>query len=52
MKVQVSLDEKLVERIDIYADAHYMSRSGLISFLMSEYLNQFDKGIVDNDIME
>ena len=40
MKVQVSLDERLVDRIDNYADANYMSRSGLISFVMSLYLNQ------------
>ena len=52
VKLQVSLDERLVERIDGYAAANYMSRSGLISFFMSEYLNQFDKGSVDNEIME
>lgn len=40
MKVQVSLDEKLVERIDNYAFANYMSRSGLISFATTQYLNQ------------
>ena len=42
MKVQVSLDEKLVERIDNYADANYMSRSGLISFATNQYLNQVE----------
>lgn len=30
----------MVERIDNYADANYMSRSGLISFATSQYLNQ------------
>ena len=42
MKVQVSLDERLVERIDSYADANYTSRSGFISFVTSLYLNQVD----------
>ena len=52
MKVQVSLDEKLVERIDSYAAENYMSRSGFISFATSQYLNQSDKGILDNEIMK
>lgn len=42
MKVQISLDEKLVERIDNYANSNYMSRSGLISFATTQYLNQAD----------
>ena len=42
MKLQISLDEKLVERLDIYADNNYMSRSGLISFATTQYLNQAD----------
>lgn len=40
MKVQVSLDDKLLERIDKYAEENYMSRSGLVSFATSQYLNQ------------
>lgn len=50
MKVQVSLDEKLVERIDNYADANYMSRSGLISFATSQYLNQADVILMVKDM--
>lgn len=50
MKVQVSLDEKLVERIDNYADANYMSRSGLISFATSQYLNQTDVMLMVKDM--
>lgn len=38
-KVQISIDDKLLERIDNYADSNYTSRSGLISFGMAEYLN-------------
>lgn len=37
-KVQISIDDKLLERIDNYADENYISRSGLISMGMSEYL--------------
>lgn len=38
-KVQISIDDKLLERIDKYADNNYTSRSGLISLGMAEYLN-------------
>lgn len=38
-KVQISIDDKLLERIDKYADSNYTSRSGLISLGMAEYLN-------------
>lgn len=38
-KVQISIDDKLLSRIDTYADENYISRSGLISMGMSEYLN-------------
>ena len=42
MKVQISLDDKLVERADVFADANYMSRSGLISLALTQYLNTND----------
>lgn len=38
-KVQISIDDKLLERIDNYADDNYVSRSGLISLGMAEFLN-------------
>lgn len=38
-KVQISIDDKLLERIDKYADDNYTSRSGLISLGMAEFLN-------------
>ena len=40
MKVQISLDDELVSRIDTYADHNYMSRSGLISLACTQFLNQ------------
>ena len=42
MKVQISLDDKLMERADVFADANYMSRSGLISLALTQYLNSND----------
>lgn len=39
MKMQISLDDSLVRRIDDYADRNYMSRSGLISLATTQYLN-------------
>lgn len=50
MKVQISLDEKLVERIDNYANSNYMSRSGLISFATTQYLNQADAVLMLKDM--
>lgn len=40
IKVQITLDEELVARIDSYADDNYMSRSGLISVATAQFLNQ------------
>lgn len=42
MKVQISLDDKLMERADTYADLNYLSRSGLISLALTNYLNTND----------
>lgn len=42
MKLQISLDDELVKRIDNYADENYMSRSGLISFSCTQFLNSAD----------
>lgn len=50
MKINVSLDDKLVQRIDDYADANYMSRSGLISFATTQFLNQADMVRCINDM--
>lgn len=40
MKVQISLDDDLMKRVDAYADANYMSRSGLVSLSVTKYLNE------------
>lgn len=50
MKVQISLDDKLVERLDNYASNNYMSRSGLISFACNQYLNQAEVIVALTDI--
>ena len=50
MKVQVSLDDNLVSRIDSYADANYMSRSGLISLATTQYLNQVEVMMLIKDM--
>lgn len=38
MKVQISLNDKLLERADKYANLNYLSRSGLISLALTNYL--------------
>lgn len=40
MKLQISLDDELVSRIDNCADKNYMSRSGFISQACVQLLNQ------------
>ena len=41
-KVQITLDDKLLDRIDTYADENYMSRSGLVSLAATQFLNSAD----------
>ena len=42
MKVQITLDDKLMARLDTYAENNYMSRSGLVSLCCTQYLNQVE----------
>lgn len=42
MKVNITLADDLMNRVDNYASANYMSRSGLISFAVTQFLNQSD----------
>ena len=39
MKVQLSINDKLMERADEYADKNYMQRSDLVTLALTEYLN-------------
>lgn len=39
MKVNFSINDELLERADRYAKNNYMSRSGIISLALSEFLN-------------
>lgn len=38
-KVQITIDENLLERIDNYASDNYMSRSGLLCMATAQFLN-------------
>lgn len=42
MKVNITLDDQLMKRVDEYADQNYMSRSGLISLATTNFLNAAD----------
>ena len=35
-RVNITLEEKVIEKIDHFADQHYMSRSGAITMLIVE----------------
>lgn len=41
-KITISLDDELLKRVDNYSDENYMSRSGLISLSLTQYLNSAD----------
>lgn len=38
-KVQISIDDELLEKIDRYAKNNYMSRSGFLSMVSNQYLS-------------
>lgn len=40
IKVNVTLDEELLKRIDDYADENFMNRSGLLSLASTQFLSQ------------
>ena len=40
MKVQISVNDNLLERMDDFAKKNYLTRSGLISMATAQYLNQ------------
>lgn len=39
MKINITMDDELMKRLDNYADRTYMSRSGFISLAVTQYLN-------------
>lgn len=41
-KINITIDEDLIKRADNFADDNYMSRSGLFSLAVTQYLNQND----------
>lgn len=41
-KVNISLDEELLAKIDKYADDNFMSRSGFVSLAANRYLAQVE----------
>ena len=49
VKVNITLDEELLQRIESYADENYLTRSGLITLATSQFLLQAEasRAIVD-----
>ena len=50
MKLGITLDDDLLKRLDTYADRNYMSRSGLISLAVSQYLNSQEMILAIKDL--
>lgn len=42
MKVNITLDEELIRRIEDYAEENYLNRSSLISLATTQFLNSSD----------
>lgn len=49
MKVQISINDELLERADKFAEDCYLTRSGLVSQALVQYLNQneYIKAVTD-----
>lgn len=49
VKVNITLDEELLQRIDSYADENYTTRSGLLTIAASQFMLQAEasRAIVD-----
>ena len=41
-RIQISIDDELLEKVDNYTKKRYISRSGLISFLLNQHLMTYD----------
>lgn len=49
IKVNITLEEELLQRIETYVDENYLTRSGLITLAVSQFLLQAEasRAIVD-----
>lgn len=50
MKIGITMDDDLVKRMDEFAGRNYMSRSGFISFCVSQYINSIQSATALTDI--
>ena len=49
-KVQISIDDELLQRIDSFADSNYMSRSGFFTLASCQYLNSNEMMLAIKDM--
>lgn len=42
VKINISLDDELLQRVDNYAEENYLNRSSLISLAATQFLNSAD----------
>lgn len=50
MKVGITINDDLLVRLDKFADDNYMSRSGLISLAVTQYLNSAEASHAVRDL--
>ena len=41
-KIQISINDDLLEKVDVYAKKNYLSRSGFLALASSQYLNHLE----------
>lgn len=49
-KVQISIDDDLLQRIDSFADSNYMSRSGFFTLASCQFLNSNEMMLAIKDM--
>ena len=42
MKINISINDDLLSKADSYAEQNFLSRSGLISLALTQFLNQYE----------
>lgn len=50
MKLNITLNDELVQRLDAYAERNYLSRSGLISQSCTQFLNAQELTLAMTDL--
>lgn len=51
MKLNISMDERLVAKVDAMAELNYTSRSGMIAIMLQSYIKQEDMHLTLKELL-